>query len=228
MIIDIISDLHGHYPKLEGGDLLIVAGDLTSRDTQDQHMQFLSWIAQQQYKKKIWIAGNHDNYLEGTKFIPIKDLGLEYLCDSGTEFEGLKIWGSPWTAQFPRINPACCAFTVKYHDHTDEILEDYWKKIPEDTDILITHCPPHGIFDGIKKIKYSGRSNTIDHVGSKSLKDHVFNRINPRIHCFGHIHEEGESIMETMITLTSTITFVNASHVNEHYEPVNKPIRVIL
>lgn len=28
MIIDCISDLHGEYPILEGGDLLIVAGDL--------------------------------------------------------------------------------------------------------------------------------------------------------------------------------------------------------
>lgn len=32
MIIDCISDLHGQYPQLEGGDLLIVAGDLTARD----------------------------------------------------------------------------------------------------------------------------------------------------------------------------------------------------
>jgi len=28
MIIDCISDLHGYYPELEGGDLLIIAGDL--------------------------------------------------------------------------------------------------------------------------------------------------------------------------------------------------------
>lgn len=71
MDITAISDLHGHYPELPGGDLLIVAGDLTSRDTQEQHLQFLSWIGKQDYKKKIWIAGNHDNYLVGTKFIPI-------------------------------------------------------------------------------------------------------------------------------------------------------------
>lgn len=33
MIIDCIADLHSHYPKLDGGDLLIVAGDLTDRDS---------------------------------------------------------------------------------------------------------------------------------------------------------------------------------------------------
>ena len=143
MIIDCISDLHGHYPKLEGGDLLIVAGDLTARDTQMEHMQFLSWIAQQNYKKKIWIAGNHDNYLQGTKFIPIKELGMEYLCDSGTEFEGLKIWGSPWTLKFPGMNPHCMAFTCD----TEEELAEKWALIPSDTNILITHGPSWGLHD---------------------------------------------------------------------------------
>ncbi len=32
MIIDCISDLHGFKPNLNGGDLLIIGGDLTARD----------------------------------------------------------------------------------------------------------------------------------------------------------------------------------------------------
>lgn len=51
MIIDCIADLHGHYPKLEGGDLLIVAGDLTARDTLDEHINFSQWLEKQYYKK---------------------------------------------------------------------------------------------------------------------------------------------------------------------------------
>lgn len=35
MIIDCIGCLHDHYPELEGGDLLIVTGDLTARDDYD-------------------------------------------------------------------------------------------------------------------------------------------------------------------------------------------------
>ena len=43
--------------------------------------------------------------------------------------------------------------------HSKEIREK-WKKIPNDTDILMTHSPPYGFGDGI--------SNG-DHVGSKDL-----------------------------------------------------------
>src|SRR5260370_35655233 len=101
MIIDCIADLHGLLPKLEGGDLLIVGGDLTGRDTQEQLDKFDKWLCSQPYKKKIFICGNHDNllikespkkYMMGT--INNKIERCEYLCDSGTEFEGLTIWGA--------------------------------------------------------------------------------------------------------------------------------------
>lgn len=206
MIVDCIADLHGFFPKLEGGDLLIVAGDLTSRDTQEQHMRFLSWILQQNYRKKIWIAGNHDNFLQGTTFIPIKNLEMEYLCNSGTEFEGLKIWGTPHSLIFEDVNPRCTAFMGTEND-----LKKEYDNIPEDIDILISHTPPYGILD---------KSIYGEHCGSISLRNTMM-RVKPKYLICGHIHECGGK----EIDLCSTYV-INCSYVNEKYKPVHKEIRL--
>ena len=210
--------MHGHYPRLEGGDLLIIAGDLTAKDRPIEYGHFAAWMDRLNYKKKIFIAGNHDNYFEskGTEFI--KDvyqmIGVEYLCDSGTEFEGLKIWGSPWTKTFERMNPRCKAFTCD----TEEELEEKWKKIPYGVDILITHSPPFKVLDQVCYV--NAGENIAEHVGSHSLL--YYSRMHqPKLHVFGHIHEAHGQ-------LDDIIYYVNASHVNEKYKPVNKPIRVIL
>jgi|ERR1700743_2743926 Icc-related predicted phosphoesterase len=221
MIIDCIGCLHGYYPKLEGGDLLIITGDLTKGDRSKEYEDFNTWLLGQEYKKKIVIAGNHDNFLMKKETAKLVCMGAEYLCDSGTEFEGLKIWGSPWIAQFPGINPKCCAFTVRKFDHTDEILDEYWKNIPENIDILITHGPPYGILDGI-----SNEDGSDFHAGSASLRNIVLSNLRmPKLkfHIFSHIHEQGGKIFESTLT-----KFVNCSIMNEKYKPVNKPVRIIL
>jgi Icc-related predicted phosphoesterase len=204
MIIDSISDLHGSYPKLEGGDLLIVAGDLTASDLAVQYFEFEDWLVEQPYRKKIVIGGNHDNFLVDngrTMFA-----GGDYLKDSGTEFEGLKIWGSPWTALFKGVNPYCTAFMVQ-----EESLANQWVLIPDDTDILITHTPPFGTLD---KARQSFR------VGSPSLEKRIL-QLNLKLHVFGHIHY---SYGTTGVLRKS----VNCSHMNESYEPINPPIRIEL
>lgn len=239
MIIDCVSDLHGHYPELEGGDLLIVAGDLTGHDYATERREFEEWLGSQKYKKCIFIAGNHDNsYQFDSSFsyeINDYDTPISYLCDSGTKFfyhiegfpdedEGflpsgkrtIKIWGSPWTKTFEGMNPHCMAFTVD----TEEELEEKWKLIPDDIDILITHSPSFGNYDWVKNDDgIIGPS-----VGSVSLWMKMLSMVpNLKLHITGHIHEAyGHSIHANGIHL------VNASHVNEHYEPVNKPIRIIL
>jgi hypothetical protein len=53
MIIDCISDLHGYLPKLEGGDLLIVCGDLTAYNKPKQYEEFFLWLKKQKYRKKV-------------------------------------------------------------------------------------------------------------------------------------------------------------------------------
>lgn len=230
MKIDCVSDTHGHYPQLEGGDLLIVAGDLTANDEEDQYYKFNSWLCDQDYKKKIVIAGNHDNLLQIDSFQYLEgDPCFEYLCDSGTEFtyypelvpgeekeyerRTFRIWGSPWTKRFEGMNPHCMAFTCD----TDEELAMKWEKIPHDLDILITHSPMLHVLD-----------QNIDGYacGSYSLRQAI-DRVKPRFFVFGHIHEQGGRMIIYKHQGPNTIC-VNASIVNEWYEPVNKPVRVIL
>ena len=214
MDITCISDLHGFCPSLEGGDLLIVAGDLTARETEEDYVLFFRWLNHQKYKKVIVVGGNHDTMLDNgvtwTLLNEIED-SCTYLLDEGTEFEGLKIWGSPWIKTFEGINPKCTAFTLQ----SEEALDKKWSLIPSDTDILVTHCPPHSILDS----DY--------HYGSFSLYDRFYSeRIKPKLHVFGHIHE-GYGHIPNMMDMPYT-QFVNASIMDESYTPINKPIRIIL
>ena len=235
MKITIVSDLHGQAPVLKGGDLLIIAGDMTARDRLDEWALFFDWLKKQDYRKKILIAGNHDNFFmsgfpksqeeaedlqEVQSFLieqgEMEKPDFEYLCDSGCEFEGFKIWGSPWNLSFRGMNEDCMAFTV----HTEAQLAEQWAKIPTDTDILITHSPPFGIFD---------KTYTRSRVGSKTLLNEVQMRLNSiKLHCFGHIHEGYGMSKLKKVDSDDLYWVVNASHMNQHYEPINLPIEIEL
>jgi Icc-related predicted phosphoesterase len=228
MIIDCIGCLHGAKRKMEGGDLLIVTGDLTARHTPIETVAFLHWLSEQKYRKIIWIAGNHDTQLveekdykvffDGKVFDIQWPAHFEYLCDSGTEFEGLKIWGSPWSLRFPGINPKCTAFTGS----EDEIY-NYYEKIPSDTDILITHQPPFGILDGIPI-----RDGSLYHAGSHKLYGWLEYVGRPRLHVFSHIHEGYGQTEYFPAHDDKMMISVNCSIMNAKYRPVNNPIRIIL
>lgn len=233
MIIDCISDLHGYYPVLPGGDLLIMAGDYTKSDKIAQWAEFFAWLKKQDYSKKILIAGNHDNFLESCfphsqqetdnlkevqSWLDEQEIDgcsdFEYLCDSGTEFLKMKIWGSPWTSYFDGMNPNCMAFTICNGCDTDNWLLEKWNLIPEDTDILVTHSPVYSYLD------YTAKERN---VGSQSLLCRT-TIIKPKLHVFGHVHE-GYG-MEKRAGFDGIV--VNASHTNEHYDAINPPIRIIL
>lgn len=215
MKIHCISDLHGHLPILPGGDLLILAGDYTASGKITQWNNFFIWLSQQPYDKKIFIGGNHDNFFESVfpkveqenqrikhlvEFLDV-DVDFEYLCDSGTEYKNLKIWGTPWTPHFDRVNPNC-----KYFMKNDKELEHEFNLIPQNIDILISHAPMYKILD-----------TNIDnqHCGSYSLRKQIQIK-KPKYFIFGHIHERGSSQMWYNDTWC-----INCSYVNEQYHPVN-------
>ena len=224
--IDCISDLHGEYPELEGGDLLLVAGDLTGSDKLVQWHDFYQWLQRQDYRKKVYIAGNHDKQLQDDEDFPEYELinGIaDYLCDSGCEFEGLKIYGTPWTKSFKGMNPHCMAFTVE----SEGELKEKWKQIPDDVDILITHCAPNGILDKKTPLYSDPYTKWIPkHLGSESLYQRLSGLRNLKLHVFGHIHE-GYGLAQGAKGHWEKL-FVNASHMNRFYEPENKPVRIFL
>lgn len=217
MKITAISDLHGYKPKLPGGDLLLLCGDYTAWDKISEWVEFFEWLKKQSYTKKILISGNHDRLLESglpktqeeadelkevqsflRELDEMEEPDFEYLCDSGTEFEGLKIWGSPWTNLFDGVNPSCTAFMV-----SETMLHEKFRWIPEGLDILITHSPPHNILD---------ESYDNYRCGSISLTKRVF-KVNPRYHFFGHIHECGGQNYEY------DTEFYNVSYCDRRYKP---------
>lgn len=207
MKIVCISDTHGYHNQIKDlpdGEMIIHAGDISDIGTFKQIYDFVKWYSSLPYKHKVFIAGNHDFglYRVGVGYkISIMEMfrkeGLTYLEDKGITIEGVKIWGSPITPTFGNW-----AFMK---DRGDDIKQ-HWDKIPDDTDILITHGPPQKILDLTTQNIHAG------------CADLLYCEKYPKYHIFGHIHE-GYGIEEINDT-----TYINASLLDEMYQLVNQPI----
>lgn len=98
MIVTCIACTHEHESQIvvPGGDLLICAGDVSFYGDPVPIGLFCQWLERQPYKKKVFIAGNHD-FLFQEDPILARDIysayDITYLQDSSIEFEGKKIYG---------------------------------------------------------------------------------------------------------------------------------------
>ena len=208
MRITVISDTHGLHEdlNLEQGDMLIHAGDIEARIEYDFD-RFLRWFSKQPFEYKVLVGGNHDFYLEREYYRAREECFLQdvcYLNHNAAQINGLRIFGSPYTPRFGRW-----AFMK---DRGLDISE-YWKAMPDDMDILITHGPPIGILDKVS-MAYGGHN-----VGCWDLRERV-KTIKPKYHIFGHIHSQygTEEIDGTK--------YINCSVVNEEYALTNAPIKI--
>jgi Icc-related predicted phosphoesterase len=177
-----ISDTHTFHEMLtvpENIDMVIFSGDCSNPQNTLQNsfevLNFLKWFGQLSIKYKIFVAGNHDVSIERKVIFEndFLDNGVVHLWDSEITVQGLKIYGSPYTPTFG----SGWAFNK---DRAK--ISRMWEEIPDDTDILVTHGPPKGILD----LSYD-RDNNLEFCGDLSLKKRI-RQINPKIVCFGHIH----------------------------------------
>lgn len=175
-----VADTHGTRPRLPAGDMLVHAGDLTSLGKCTQVEATLEWIASQPHEHKVVIAGNHDIWCErdpAAMRLLCAELGIKYLCDSGMEIAGLRIWGSPYTPKF-----GDWAF---HHDRGSYAARSRWGCIPPDLDLLITHGPPFGIGDRVPSFAPTRVVGDVDLLIALTEM-----RSPPRYHMFGHIHSD--------------------------------------
>lgn len=206
-------------PPLPKADVLVHSGDLTMLGTMDQYRGALRMLASVDAELKLVIAGNHDLSLhydyyktdpharqiakcsydaafaeqardlwEGEE---AKKAGVTYLTEGMYTFSlsngaTFTVYASPW-------QPVFYDWAFNY-----PLTEDRWnpphlvrgagvvpakdaRPIPAgaEVDVVITHGPPRGHLD----MTVSGIEAGCPHL----LR--MLERVRPRLHCFGHIHE---------------------------------------
>jgi len=220
-----ISDTHNLTDNLilPEGDILLHAGDFTKLGKKSEVQHFINFMKKLKFKYKVIIAGNHDICFDNNKFklkakkLSELDVAKEdlftpeeakqmlsdfiYLENSGVEILGIRIFGSP-IADSQRSDGA---FIIKC---SNEIRKTLWQMVPDGIDILLTHGPPYGINDLSKK-NING--------GCKYLLHEVINRIKPKYHVYGHIHEANGKIECDNITFINCAICCRGAAINKYY-----------
>lgn len=213
MNIVAISDMHGVLPAIPPCDLLLIAGDICPVQNHNIAFQaewlnsvFRRWLESVPCQQIIGVAGNHDFVFEKAPETVPNDLRWTYLQDSETEWNGWHIYGSPWQPWF---------FDWAFNA-SDEQLEQNWAKVPEHTDILVCHGPPHGFGDGVMQ-----NGGKITNEGCRHLRQRI-EMVQPKLVVFGHIHE-GRGQWQTSSTILANVSILDI-----HYRPVHIPWTVSL
>lgn len=207
-----ISDTHLRHREVDipKCDFLIHTGDVTNCGRTKVLKDFDEWIGQLLEekvveKKVLFVPGNHDITLHSEfadkhwwrYFEKKKDnyvlKNVVTLRDEKFEYDGLRIYGMPW---------------CKKHNgwgFMSENLKEKCERIPEETDILLTHNPPAG-----KRDNGYGIGELL----------HRIQKIKPMLNIFGHIHRTYGIDKSSRDTI-----FINASISNSgSSKSVNSPI----
>jgi Icc-related predicted phosphoesterase len=204
MDITVISDTHTMHRKLDlgSGEVLVHCGDF--QGSKPLLEDFLEWFSEQDYKHKIMIAGNHDWEIAKLGYEKMykkaKEYNITYLENSSVRVEGLLFYGAPWSNEYGGWD-----FMKR-----DDALFYEWQKIPNSTNVLITHGPAKGTGDMVP-LSYASGNN----VGSYYLERRIIELLefdNLKLHLYGHIH------WATGVYEKDEYLSVNAALSYEYYE----------
>lgn len=202
MKIVVISDTHNDHNSLDlgEGDILIHCGDACVKGNYTEGKNFIFWFNKQNFKYKVFVAGNHDAKLKTHPELRelMDNLGIIYLDRSSTYINGLHIYGNNFTTG------------VRNGTYTRTLEERIkaWENMPDNIDILVTHIPPKYILDTNVQGEHCGCDKLLEAVQRRNIKVHVF----------GHIHEH---MLETKLAYGTL--FKNCSVKNRKYVLVGAP-----
>jgi Icc-related predicted phosphoesterase len=192
MRIVAVADTHLFHRELvvPHGDVLIHAGDLCRGGSVEEIEHGLGWLRSLPHATKIFVAGNHDMAFESDPLDAraVVGEGITYLEDEETTVAGVRFWGSPWQPEFNEW-----AFNLP----RGAPLAAKWSLIPEGIDVLVTHSPPNGVGD---------RSSVAGRQGCADLLARV-KTLRPKLHLFGHIHEDGGAWTVDGVTFVNVTTW---------------------
>ena len=228
-----MSDLHGYLPNpkeidyLMGGvDVICITGDIVPLAYQDDTLEsiawlytkFFPWVESLPCQHVVFCWGNHDfvgeflrvdkngNHRKAKRvakkmMFPSK---LHLVEDSEFIYKGYKFYGSSWCPDLQ--------WWAFYRNSED--LTKAFKKIPDDVDVLLTHCPP--------RVEMYGTVNAFNFnlgpdFGCVELAEAV-NEKKPRLHIFGHVHTGSHRLKQIGDT-----SFCNVSLLDEEYQLVYPP-----
>lgn len=197
-----VSDTHCHsIEKITSSvkaDILLIAGDVLNHGTWNEFIAFAKDLerVRKRFKHIIYVPGNHDIYVDHERESALEELhkrDIRVLIDQRLELDGVSFFGSPGVP----LTPSYWAFAYGFADQTER-----WKNVQQ-MDVLITHGPPQGILD------YGA--------GCKYLRAAV-DRLKPRLHVFGHMHECGGELMQM-----DNSVFRNVAICDRTYRPARPP-----
>lgn len=165
-----LSDTHGRHRQLTDlpqADIIVHTGDITEDGTEEEVEDFVEWFGSLPYQHKIFIAGNHDLCLYGANIEGLPD-NVHYLCNEAITIDGIKFYGVP----------------MFLHDDLEGNFPELYSRIPDDTDVLLTHQAPLGILDEQDGINF----------GDYYLYKRVI-EVKPKYHLFGHLHHTEKTRM---------------------------------
>jgi predicted phosphodiesterase len=174
-----VSDTHNMHAQIEEkfpfpeADILLHTGDLTDHGSMEELCAVNEYFGSliNRFQHIIVIAGNHD--VHGNK----GEIDIGAVLTNATVLQhevaeavlheyGLKIFGSPWLPWKKASSPGG-------EGHR-------FDAIPEGQDILMTHGPAAKIFDCVGRGRW----------GSCQELNEAIMRARPRVHLFGHLHEQ--------------------------------------